>query len=111
MNQDELNRTRDALLSAISGIRESGMVAQAGVSISPYSVSRPRKDGSSKEFNYFKLECDRPIFDGKNGKTRYLHLGKGGSEAHKDWRARIARRKAIAALEALLCEVAEKNSL
>lgn len=109
MKQDELNRTRKALLSAISGIRDSGMVAQAGVSISPYSVSRPRKDGSSKEFRYYKLECDRPIFDGKNGKTKYLHLGKSGSEAHQDWRARIARRKAIVAIEALLSEVAEKN--
>jgi hypothetical protein len=109
MRQDELTRTKEALLSTIIEIRDSGLVAPVGVSISPYSVSRPRKDGSSKEFHYFKLECDRPIFDGKNGKTKYLHLGKAGSEAHRDWKTRIARRKSIAAIEALLSELTEQD--
>jgi hypothetical protein len=109
MRQDELTCTKEALLSAIIEIRDSGLVAPAGVSISPYSVSRPRKDGSSKEFHYFKLECDRPIFDGKNGKTKYFHLGKAGSEAYRDWKARIARRKAIATIESLLSELTEQD--
>lgn len=111
MQKDELTRTKESLLSAIIGIRDSGLVAPAGVSISPYSVFRPRKDGSSREFRYFKLECDRPIFDGKNGKTKYLHLGKAGSEAHRDWKARIARRKAIATIEALLGELLKIESV
>ena len=41
---------------------------------------------------YYKLSS-------KNPEYKNQHLGKAGSEKHRDWRARIQRREALAELE------------
>lgn len=71
---DSLNATRQILLAAIIQIRNFGPVAPLSVTISPYAVTKKLKDNTIRQFDYYKLECENPIFDGKKGKTRYLHL-------------------------------------
>ncbi|WP_088891243.1 hypothetical protein [Leptolyngbya ohadii] len=111
----ELNEARVALAEVEDRIRKSGAVAPTGVTIVPYTVTKKRKDGTTKEFDYYKAQADRPIFEGKKGATRYLHLGKKGSKAYQDWAARIARRNAIGFINAAALELgkllADKSEL
>ncbi|WP_088894904.1 hypothetical protein [Leptolyngbya ohadii] len=58
-------------------------------------------------YGYYKAQADRPLFEGKGGVTRYLHLGKKGSKKHKEWAARIARRNAIAFITSAVLELSK----
>ncbi|WP_088889801.1 hypothetical protein [Leptolyngbya ohadii] len=104
---DELSTARSALAEAEDQITALGAVAPTGVSIIPYSVVKTQKDGTTKEFDYYKAQADLPIFEGKGGATRYLHLGKKGSKKYKAWVAQIARRNAIASITAAALELSK----
>jgi len=90
MVSPHLQAERDRLLSEIERICQSGYVAPASVWISPNFQARGKKI-----YEYYKLSSENP-------QVKHLHLGKAGSEKHRDWLARIARRNAIAELEAQL---------
>jgi hypothetical protein len=83
MISPHLEAERDRLLQLIQAVRDSGSVALLNVWISP---------APKGEHLYYKLSSKNP--DYKN-----QHLGKAGSEKHRDWKARIGRREAIAELE------------
>ncbi len=83
MGSPYLAAERDRLLQLIQLIRDSGSVAPINVWISP---------APKGEHIYYKVSS-------KNPEYKNQHLGKAGSEKHRDWRARIQRREAIAELE------------
>lgn len=101
------NPVQSLLSEAENKIRDSGLVAPFGVAIVPYSVTKIAKNGRLKQFAYYKLQSDKPIFESKKGKTRYIHLGKPDSELYQDWASRIARRNAINALAQAVAELAK----
>jgi len=85
-----LQAERDRLLSEIERIRQSGPVAPPNIWIGPNLHTKGKKT-----YEYLKLNSENP-------QVRHLHLGKAGSEKHRDWLARIARRNAVGELEAQL---------
>ncbi|BAY59251.1 hypothetical protein NIES2135_61280 (plasmid) [Leptolyngbya boryana NIES-2135] len=108
----EIDAAREALYQAIALLEKTGATAPAGTSITPYFTTKTRKDGSKVQHRYFKLEADKPIFQGdRAGKTKYLHLGKQGSEKYQDWRGRIARRNVKSAIEWAMQELATLEEL
>lgn len=103
----QLDAVQAALNQAIALIQTSGTIAPAQVAITPYAVVKTKKDGSKVQYQYFKVEADRAIFEGdRGGKTKYLHLGKQGSEKYQDWRGRVARRNIVSAITWAIEELA-----
>lgn len=92
---------RDRLLSEVERIRQSGTVAPGNVWIGTNFQTKGKRT-----YEYFKLNSENP-------QVRHQHLGKAGSEKHRDWSARIVRRDAIAELEvqlAMLQELMERQA-
>lgn len=83
MVSPHLEAERDRLLQLIQSVRDSGSVAPLNVWISP---------APKGEHIYYKLSSKNPAYKNQ-------HLGKAGSEKHRDWTARIQRREAVTELE------------
>lgn len=83
MVSPHLEAERDRLLQLIQSVRDSGSVAPLNVWISP---------APKGEHTYYKLSSKNPAYKNQ-------HLGKAGSEKHRDWTARVQRREAVTELE------------
>lgn len=85
-----LEAERDRLVREVECIRQSGTVAPGNVWIGTNFQTKGKRI-----YEYFKLNSENP-------QVRHQHLGKAGSENHRDWSAMIVRRDAIAELEVQL---------
>ena len=86
-----------ALESEIRLIEQSGSVAPPDCWVKRYQAR-----GKQSRYWYYKLHATKPIFLSPNGngkKTKYLHLGKAGSEAHVTAVMQLAKRAAIEGLQ------------
>ncbi len=82
----------------IEAIKGTGVVAPPGCCVMRYQAT-----GSGRTYWYYKLHASEPIFTTKNGKrTKYKHLGKGGSPAHIEALMQVTRRTQIEALQRTL---------
>lgn len=73
-------------------IRNSGPVAPDGLTIDTYSPG-------GRDTVYARLKADKAIFEGKQGKSKTLGLGRLGSSEHRDYEARVTRRNALKEIE------------
>jgi hypothetical protein len=82
-------------------------------------VKRYQAKGKQGRYWYYKLHANQPIFispSGKGKKTKYLHLGKAGSEVHVATLMQLAKRakieglqRAIDSLNSSLSDVSPKS--
>lgn len=92
--------------SQIGQIQASGEIAPAGCFVVRYQAR-----GSGRTYWYYKLQATEPIFITKNGqKTKYKHLGKGGSPEHIEALIQVSRRTQIEALNRTLNALQESWS-
>ena len=73
-------------------------------------VIRYQTKQNQKIYWYYKLQAAEPIFPtatDKNKKSKYLYLGKAGSEAHLDAVEKVARRGLIDELERVINSLQE----
>jgi hypothetical protein len=84
-----LEAEQQRLLDCIVAIRESGTVAHAYC----WLIESTEAKGS-KTYTYIKLLTQKP-----GEKLTSKSLGRPGSDRHREWKAAIERREAIAELE------------
>lgn len=83
-----LQRALEDLQAQRQRIEEDGAIAPVNVWIDVY---RP----GGRDVDYARLRSDVAMFDDK----KTLGLKRVGSDAHRDWEARIKRRDALAEIE------------
>ncbi len=92
--------------SQIEAIEQTGAIAPPGCFVVRYQAR-----GSGRTYWYYKLQATEPIFITKNGqKTKYKHLGKGGSPEHIEALMQVSRRTQIEALNRTLNSLQESWS-
>jgi hypothetical protein len=84
-----LEAERQRLLDCIVAIRKSGTVAHAYCWLIESTESK-----GSRTYTYIKLLTQKP-----DEKLTSKSLGRPGSDRHREWKAAIERREAIAELE------------
>ncbi len=93
------------LKNKIKKIKSEGEVAPENCHIIRYQIRR-----NQKIYWYYKLQAKEPIFpmlDNPEKKTKYIYLGKAGSEAHIDAVEKMTRRNLIDELERMLTSLQE----
>ncbi len=101
----KLEQRADLLCEAIATVRLQIEQIEATGEMAPPGcfVVRYQARGSGRTYWYYKLQATEPIFTTKNGeKTKYQHLGKGGSPAHIEALMQVSRRNQIEALQRTL---------
>ena len=93
------------LKQKIKKIQAEGEVAPQNCHIIRYQIRR-----NQKIYWYYKLQASEPIFpmvENPEKKTKYIYLGKAGSEAHIDAVEKMTRRNLIDELEKMLTSLQE----
>ena len=93
------------LKQKIQKIYNEGEVAPPHCHVIRYQTKK-----NEKIYWYYKLQAAEPIFPtatDKNKKSKYLYLGKAGSEAHIDAVDKVTRRGLIDELERMLNSLQE----
>ncbi len=93
------------LKNKIKKIKSEGEVAPQNCHIIRYQIRR-----NQKIYWYYKLQAKEPIFpmvDNPEKKTKYIYLGKAGSEAHIDAVEKMTRRNLIDELEKMSTSLQE----
>ena len=93
------------LKQKIKKIQAEGEVAPAHCHIIRYQIKR-----NQKIYWYYKLQAAEPIFPmvkDLNKKSKYLYLGKAGSEAHINAVEKLTRRNLIDELERVINSLQE----
>ncbi|MGF1488904.1 MAG: hypothetical protein ACFBSE_17605 [Prochloraceae cyanobacterium] len=93
------------LKNKIKKIESEGEVAPENCHIIRYQIRR-----NQKIYWYYKLQAKEPIFpmlDNPEKKTKYIYLGKAGSEAHIDAVEKMTRRNLIDELERMVISLQE----
>lgn len=93
------------LKQKIKKIEREGEVAPPNCHIIRYQVNQ-----NQKIYWYYKLQAMKPIFPkatDSSKKTKYLYLGKAGSEAHLDAVEKLTRRDLIDELERVITSLQE----
>ncbi len=109
----QLEQRADLLCDAIATVREQIEQIKATGEIAPPGcfVVRYQARGSGRTYWYYKLQATEAIFITKNGqKTKYKHLGKGGSPEHIKALMEVSRRTQIEALDRTLNALQESWS-
>ena len=86
----QIKSTIGKLKRQVQKISSEGEVAPPHCHVIRYQTKR-----NQKIYWYYKLQATEPIFPtatDKNKKSKYLYLGKAGSEAHLDAVEKVARR-------------------
>jgi len=91
--------------------RQIPKIASEGEVAPPHChVIRYQTKQNQKIYWYYKLQAIEPIFpraSDKNKKSKYLYLGKAGSEAHIDAVEKVTRRGLIDELERVINSLQE----
>lgn len=92
------------ILAAIAALEAEIRLLEDSGSVAPPDcwVKRYQAQGKQGRYWYYKLHAAQPIFispNGKGKKTKYLHLGKAGSEAHVAAVMQLAKRAKIEGLQ------------
>ncbi len=93
------------LKNKIKKIKSEGEVAPQNCHIIRYQIRR-----NQKIYWYYKLQASEPIFpmvDNPDKKTKYIYLGKAGSQAHIDAVEKMTRRNLIDELERIITSLQE----
>ena len=93
------------LKNKIKKIKSEGEVAPKNCHIIRYQIRR-----NQKIYWYYKLQAAEPIFPmvkDLNKKSKYLYLGKAGSEAHINAVEKLTRRNLIDELERVINSLQE----
>ncbi|MDJ0718569.1 MAG: hypothetical protein QNJ54_30820 [Prochloraceae cyanobacterium] len=93
------------LKQKIKKIQAEGEVAPQNCHIIRYQIRR-----NQKIYWYYKLQASEPIFpmvDNPEKKTKYIYLGKAGSEAHIDAVEKMTRRNLIDELKKMVTSLQE----
>ncbi len=93
------------LKNKIKKIKSEGEVAPQNCHIIRYQIRR-----NQKIYWYYKLQAAEPIFpmvDNPEKKTKYIYLGKAGSEAHIDAVEKMTRRNLIDELKKMVTSLQE----
>jgi len=109
----QIEQRADLLCEAINTVQKQIEQIKINREIAPPGcfVVRYQARGSGRAYWYYKLQATEPIFTTKNGqKTKYKHLGKGGSPEHIEALMQVSRRTQIEALERTLNSLHESLS-
>ena len=101
----QIKSTIRKLKNQIKKIKSEGEVAPQNCHIIRYQVRR-----NQKIYWYYKLQASEAIFpmvDNPENKTKYIYLGKAGSEAHIDAVEKMTRRNLIDELEKIITSLQE----
>ncbi len=101
----QIKATIRKLKQQIQKIESSGEVAPPNCHVIRYQTKQ-----NEKIYWYYKLQATEPIFPmatDNNKKSKYLYLGKAGSEAHLDAVEKVTRRGLIDELERTLNSLQE----
>ena len=93
------------LKNKIKKIKSEGEIAPQNCHIIRYQIRR-----NQKIYWYYKLQASEPIFpmvDNPNKKTKYIYLGKAGSQAHINAVEKMTRRNLIDELERIITSLQE----
>ena len=93
------------LKNKIKKIKSEGEVAPENCHIIRYQIRR-----NQKIYWYYKLQASEAIFpmvDNPDKKTKYIYLGKAGSEAHINAVEKMTRRNLIDELEKMVTSLQE----
>ncbi len=96
----QIKATIRKLKQQIQTIESSGEVAPPNCHVIRYQTKQ-----NEKIYWYYKLQATEPIFPmatDSNKKSKYLYLGKAGSEAHLDALEKVTRRGLIDELERVI---------
>lgn len=100
---DQLERESRILAAIVALNQEIRQIEESGAVAPPNCwVKRYQAQGKLGRYWYYKLHAAQPIFispSGKGKKTKYLHLGKAGSEAHVEAVMQLAKRGKIEGLQ------------
>ena len=110
---EQIEQRADLLCAAIATVNSQIEQIQASGEIAPAGcfVVRYQARGSGRTYWYYKLQATEAIFITKNGqKTKYKHLGKGGSPEHIKALMEVSRRTQIEALDRTLNALQESWS-
>ncbi len=101
----QIKSTIRKLKNKIKKIKSEGEVAPQNCHIIRYQVRR-----NQKIYWYYKLQASEPIFsrvENPEKKTKYIYLGKAGSEAHINAVEKMTRRNLIDELEKIITSLQE----
>lgn len=101
----QIKSTIGKLKRQVQKISSEGEVAPPHCHVIRYQTKR-----NQKIYWYYKLQAAEPIFPtatDKNKKSKYLYLGKAGSEAHLDAVKKVTRRGLIDELERVINSLQE----
>ncbi len=101
----QLKTVISQLKRKIKKIEKEGEVAPPNCHLLRYQVTQ-----NQKIYWYYKLQASSPIFEratSSQTKTKYLYLGKAGSEAHVEAVQQMTRRNLIDELEKMISSLTE----
>ena len=101
-----IDRLREAIASLTllsQQIQQSGAVAPTGCWVARYQVRHP-----TKVYWYYKLQASEAIFSTASGQaSKYLHLGKAGTQAHVDAVMQVTRTVLINELQQVIATLTQ----